>query len=434
MISVIGFVSPNSGTDIHLHITTTGQTQAHVRVTAPFINLDNSYTVSNYTVVPLNGTLIQYEAGKQFKGIEVNSDANISVTVVTGGGDLTEGYLALPVEALGTRYVAASYYPYSSFSSEILIAGVESNTDVTLNTMLNGQVGSNRTFRLQKFETYQFKSNNDVSGSVITSNKPVAVFSGSADTRIPVGVGDWQFLIEQMIPAKYWATKFIIPPIYPREHFVVRMISGSNNTDVHYYNATKHFAVYMKARSIEEILLGTAPLIVTSTKPVSVILYGHDGDNIVGDPFMLNAQGLSNFQTSYRFVTQNFYSGASNTVAVTIRKADVSGLLLNGHPMSYWNAVNISVAQPMEEYVTMFVNVSYNSYYRLYHTGTVKFGAILYGRIGGTVAYGYPLQMTFTDPGKRNHQYPACTTILPVLHFSFLKYISFMFRNNRTLI
>ncbi|XP_045167526.2 uncharacterized protein LOC123530793 [Mercenaria mercenaria] len=136
IFDLISFADRVTANNIRLHITPVLQVPAHVRVTAPFINMDSTYTVSNYTVIPLNGTLIQFEYGKQFKGIEVSSDVNISLAVFTADNDdLTEGFLALPISALGTRYTAASYIPLSTFSSEILVVGVENDTDVTLSTV-----------------------------------------------------------------------------------------------------------------------------------------------------------------------------------------------------------------------------------------------------------------------------------------------------------
>ncbi|XP_053380292.1 uncharacterized protein LOC123562940 [Mercenaria mercenaria] len=400
MIGIIGFRYKSTGTNINLHITTVNQEPAHIRVTAPFVNLDKTYTVSNYTIVPLNGTLSQYENGTQFKGIEISSDVDISVTVTTSPHDLQEGFLALPVSAIGTRYVVASYY--SSDYSEIVVTGVESDTDVSLKALTDNHKSTNISFRLQKFETYQYKSANDVSGSVVTSNKPVAVFSGSSGANIPVGIGDWQYLIEQMIPTKYWTTNFITPPIYPRRHYVLKFFSDQDSTEVHYYNSTNHFAVFMNKGSVAEFLFGTDPVVVLANKPISVIEYGHDGDNMIGDPFMTSVQGITQFQNSYKFVTEKYYynSDIVNTIAITILKNSTDGLLLNGHSMSYWNAKNISVSPPLNEYITLFVNVSYNTYYKLHHTSGMEFGAVLYGGLHVNAGYGYPLQLTFNDKGN----------------------------------
>ncbi|XP_053381610.1 IgGFc-binding protein-like isoform X2 [Mercenaria mercenaria] len=413
MFGLIGYYErvTSANATIQLHLTPELQVSTHVRVTAPFINMNRTYTVSNYTVILLHGRLIQFENGTQYKGTEVISDLNISLTVfISGVSDIAEGFLALPLSALGTRYIAASYTPTYPYSSEILIAGVENDTDVILSTVIDGKRNTYLTFQLQKFETYQFKVNNDVSGSIVTSSKPVAIFSGSALAHVPAGIGDWQYLVEQMIPTKYWTTRFIVPPIYPRRHFVVKLFTDQDNTEVHYYNSTDHFALNMNKMTSVELLFSTDPVTVLANKPISVIQYGHNGDKMAGDPFMSTTQGITQFKNSYKFVTQKYYSRVgSNTIAITILKNSTGGLLLNGHSMSYWSAKNVSVSPPLDQYTTLFVNAIHNSYFHLYHSDGIKFGAIIYGRPGNLVAYGYPLQLSFTNKDCGKHEVSLTT-------------------------
>ncbi|XP_060583263.1 uncharacterized protein LOC132739566 isoform X1 [Ruditapes philippinarum] len=394
MFGIIGFGSIYKSLYLRLHITPTEQVHAHVQITAPFSNLDKVINVSNFTIFVVNATQIQFEEGKQFKGIEVISDVNVSVRILAGYSDFYEGFLALPLTALGTHYVALSYKPYSSDNSEILVVGIESETSVSISTMLNGYQGSNVTFQLQKFESYQFKANRDISGSVVVSSKPVAVISGSAYAEVPVGIGSIQYLTEQMVPTKYWTTKFIVPPIYPRLYFILRFFAIHDNTEIQYHNNTKHYAVYLSKGSMEEILFATDSVVVIANKPISVMQYGHDGDNMAGDPYMSTAQGILQYQNSYKFVSQNVYT-SGDTLAITINKNNVSGLILNGHSMSYFNnAKRVNVSSPMDQYVTIFVNITYNTYYHLYHSGGLKFGAVIYGRPDTAIAYGYPLQLS----------------------------------------
>ncbi|XP_053380360.1 uncharacterized protein LOC128548862 [Mercenaria mercenaria] len=283
---------------------------------------------------------------------------------------------------------------------------------------MDGKRNINRTFQLQKFQAYQFQAKNDIGGSIVTSNKPVAVFSGSVSASVPVGIGDYQYLVEQMTPTNYWTTRFIVQPIYPRRHFVVKLFANQDNTEVHYINSTNHFAVYMNKRTLVELLFSTDPVTVLANKPISVIQYGHDGDNMDGDPFMSTTQGIAQFQNSYKFVTQNYHPRGSNTVAITILKNSTGGLLLNGHNVSYWNAKDVSASPPMDQYITLFVNVSYNSYYHLHHSSGIKFGAVIYGRVSKSAAYGYPLQLSFTDGDCQTTMYTGTTTVTKSVHYN----------------
>ncbi|XP_053408081.1 uncharacterized protein LOC123560552 [Mercenaria mercenaria] len=382
---------------LYVYMASTSNTPAQVRITAPFNNYDSQHTVSNKTVVSLSTSLIQSESGRQFKGIEINSDIDISVSVIPYSSYYdTEGFLVLPTSALSTRYVAASYHPYSSYKNEILVAGIDGNTDVTFNYTTDGKSYTTAKVRLQKFQTYQLLVNHDLSGAVITSNKPIAVFAGSAYSQIPVGIGTYNYIVEQMIPTKYWDKQYIVPPFYPHNYYIVKVFADEDNTEIQYYNSTKHFAAYMDKGSFVEILLGSEPVVILSTKPVSVIQYFHDGENMYGNPFMTTVQGLGQYLSSYKFYTENFDSTTS-TIAVTVKRNDSSGLILNGKSMSSWSAKTRNVSRPVEDYVTLFVNISYNTFYNIHHTGGIKFGATLYGRFHPYTAYGYPLQLALSN-------------------------------------
>jgi hypothetical protein len=317
--------------------------------------------------------------------------------VFLGYNQNTEGFLVLPVTALSTRYVAASYHPSGQYS-EILVTGVESNTDVEINYTSNGKAKTEH-IQLNQFETYQLLVTYDLSGALITSNKPVAVFSGSSYSQIPAGIGIVNYIVEQMIPQKFWSNRFIVPPIYPHNFFIVKIFVDYDNTEVHFYNSTHHFGSFLDRGSNQEILFGSEPIVILSTKPISVIQYCADNENMYGNPFMSTVQGISQYENVYKFVTES-YSGVKSTVAITLKRNDMSGLSLGGKNISSWNAIIIPVARPMEEYVTIFVNVSYNSLFRLQHTGGIPFGATLYGLLSTSYSYGYPLQLAFSNTGK----------------------------------
>jgi hypothetical protein len=142
------------------------------------------------------------------KGIKIDCDNACAVTVLPHHlNDAVEGFLALPVNALGTRYVISSFTPYSvSTSSEFLIAVVENNTRIQLfKTSPYINRFQNSTFTLNEFNTYIYKSSYDLSDSVISSDKSISVFSGASASQIPHGSGDYQYIVEQMIPTEFWA-------------------------------------------------------------------------------------------------------------------------------------------------------------------------------------------------------------------------------------
>ncbi|XP_053390884.1 IgGFc-binding protein-like, partial [Mercenaria mercenaria] len=382
-----------ASTSVYVHITPLLVTVARVRITAPYINFDKSFTIQNYTRLVLNNSLIQTEQGRHFKGIEVLSDVNISVSIFVGYPHNTEGFLALPVSALSTRYVAASYRPYAS-NSELLIAGVYSDTDIRVKYP-DGIKSVNTTLR--KFETYQIFSS-DVSGAVVTSNKPVAVISGAGYSQIPYGTGDYNYIVEQMIPTKYWTNKYIVPPIYPHNYFLVRIFAKENNTEIHYYNSTKHYADFVDEGTYMDAVFGSEPVVILSNKPLSVMQYCLDTENINGNPFMTTVQGVSQYSDTYKIAVEQIVSG-TNTIAITVQTNDTKRLLFNGNSIENVAKKTFSVTHPMEDYTVIFINVSDSIFVDLRQQDGMAFGASIYGLISiDYYSYGYPLQLLLSTP------------------------------------
>ena len=75
----------------------------------------------NYTTHIGGGEVFEYKlpislrmsgTGEQMNGIEILSTSNISVVCLNYYPGFVDAYLALPITALGSNYVAASYQPY----------------------------------------------------------------------------------------------------------------------------------------------------------------------------------------------------------------------------------------------------------------------------------------------------------------------------------
>jgi hypothetical protein len=103
----------------------------------------------------------------------------------------TDLYLALPVSALGTDYVVPAY-GYSEGPSEAGIVATQEQTTVTIRTTADIEGPPSRpapvpfTVLLNRLDAFQLKSlsglppeASDFTGTVVTSDKPIAVFGWS---------------------------------------------------------------------------------------------------------------------------------------------------------------------------------------------------------------------------------------------------------------
>ena len=65
---------------------------------------------------------------------------------------------------------------------------------------------------LNQYEAMQILDQSDLTGTIITSSQPVAVFSGNKNTYVGSNSNNIDMLVEQMIPAKAWGYTFALVP------------------------------------------------------------------------------------------------------------------------------------------------------------------------------------------------------------------------------
>ncbi len=188
-------------------------------------------------------------------GTCVQSGANKRCSYGTYSNDAS---LLLPAHILGTSYVAVT--PGHShinkppnqtpLPSQMMIVAPQDNTVVTVKAAGVTQasvtgtavaamaVGETRAFTLQSYEVLQLSSatagadltpdctaltgggswcrkGNDLTGSIITSDKPVALFGGSACLQVPWNRAACDHVEEQIFPFNTWGKNFVALPSHP---------------------------------------------------------------------------------------------------------------------------------------------------------------------------------------------------------------------------
>ncbi|MCX6147827.1 MAG: IgGFc-binding protein, partial [Candidatus Kapabacteria bacterium] len=171
------------------------------------------------------------------KGIIVHSDNPITLygfSLQTYGSD---AFLCYPINTLYTNYIVLSNEneltngvvgnPNNSFSN-ITIVSKEDNTEIEINPSCpiqfpNVQKNEKFKIKLNAYETIQLIANvtnyYDVSGSLINSNKPIAVYSTHQRTAIPRNESI-DVLIEQTPPIPALGNRYVFTPnfSYPGDY------------------------------------------------------------------------------------------------------------------------------------------------------------------------------------------------------------------------
>ena len=275
--------------------------------------------------------------------------------------------LLLPSPSLGQTYRALSWpsgKPISFLGSPIdrgyvTVLGTQANTKVSITVsqaiLAGGGIpatpkGGVVNATLGPFDVLNLEIDGmpgDLTGSVITSSAPVAVFVG---TELSGGVSDplppprpsnpgtccLDHLEEQLLPVESYGRKFVIPRSAPRgtayiEPDYIRFLGVAATADVktNLPAPNDHFA--LAPGQVKDILV-TTDFTVDATQPVAIgqILVSQDyTDDGIGDPSLTVLPAVDQFRQDYLFLVPG--SWLKNYVVIAM--PDGTNVTIDGAPL-----------------------------------------------------------------------------------------------------
>ncbi|XXF80458.1 Ig-like domain-containing protein [Myxococcaceae bacterium GXIMD 01537] len=382
----------NYDTSVTLTVFITGETATTGTVRVPGQNFTSNFSVTpgqvTSVVVPVASMLATYQSAEN-KGVQVTAAADVTVYGLNRRTASTDAFLGLPVSSLGTEYMALAYpTTNTSLTSQLAVVATQDATRVTLTpsaTTTSGQAaGVPFSVTLNKGQTYQMNTavaNGDVSGSLISADKPVAVFGGHKCANIPnSSTGACDFLVEQLPPLSAWGKSFVTVPLATRLNGdTFRFIASANGTQVS-VNGTV-VATLNRGQVHQRIISGSA--VITSSQPILVAQYsnGTSYDSVLSDPFMMLIPPYEQFLTEYTMTTpaSGFRVNYLNVVAPA---GAVGAVTLDGVaiPAASFKAIGTSGFLGAQLSVTL-------GSHRL--KSPLPIGAFMYG-FDSADSYGYP--------------------------------------------
>ncbi|HLP27812.1 MAG TPA: IgGFc-binding protein [Candidatus Didemnitutus sp.] len=301
---------------LRLQLFLTSSYDATVRIEIEEIQYDNTVTIKANTVVnvqiPARAQVRAVETGERL-AVHVTADTSISVYGLNSRFQTTDTFLGLPVSVLGTEYRAVGYTKLASdLLSAVSIVATEDETDVTIVPTVATSTGrpAGRPFvaRLRKGDVYTISArwesigSCDLTGTSITSNKKVAVFSGHNCAYVPPKIEACNHLVEQLPPVSAWGKHYYLGMLKERSKYTYRVIASQDQTKV--FEDSKLVAV-MKAGEFYENLNLMRHVQVTADKPVLVAQFaqGFKNGDSVGDPMMILVSPTQQFLQNYRIAT-----------------------------------------------------------------------------------------------------------------------------------
>jgi len=222
----------------------TGPTATTGTVSGPGIGSTINFTVTPGTVttvpIPVSAHLTTFD-GVQAKGFRVTAGAEVTVYGLNRIVASTDAYLGLPVDILGTEYIVLGYKNSNIVNAtEFAVVAPQDGTVVTITPAVTTgphPAGAPYNVTLNQGDAYQLVNTNaapaDLSGTIVTATKPVAVFGGHNCANIPPGQVACDHIVEQLTPPDSWGKSFATMPLATRLNGdTFRFLASTNNTQV----------------------------------------------------------------------------------------------------------------------------------------------------------------------------------------------------------
>lgn len=333
---------------------------------------------TNFTVMANVVTTVNIPVGAQLvdnittRGIHVTADDEVSVYGLNRVAFTTDAYLGLPTDILGNEYIVLGYEGSSGYQYSL----VATQDNTTVNIAPAGSAAFQ--IMLNRGQTYQ-RLNNGFSGTIITSDKPVAVFGGNRCANVPPGFAFCDYIVEQIPPTDTWGRNFVTVPLRTRLNGdTFRFLAQTNGTQISVNGIV--VATINRGQFHERIINGSAQ--ITSNEPILVAQYsnGTAFDGVIADPFMMMIPPFEQFLADYTVSTPA--TGFTNYINVVASTSDIGNVTLDGVPIPPASFTPIG----MSGFSGAQLAVSPGSHNL---TSTLPFGVFVYG-FAQDDSYGYP--------------------------------------------
>lgn len=350
----LGFANNNNSPDaLELFLTSDQSTSATVAVAGISFSTTVSVEPQSVTTVTLpNSTISSVSGVVTSKGIHITSEQEVSVYAINQRGATTDAYLGLPVDILGTEYLVLAHdSPHGG--SFIQLVGTQDSTTVTVTPAASTRDGKTIdtpfNVSLDEGETVVYYSNSfaDLSGSIISSDQPIAVFSGNECGEVPSGTDACDHMVEQIPPSDTWGNRFVTMPLDTRTRSIFyRFLASEDATTVTIELDTSQLELdTSQLTSTETITLDRGefavrdflePAVVNSDKPILMMQYspGTNWDSITSDPFMVVVPPFEQFGGSTTIINVPTNVINIHRINVVAPTSAVGSVFLDGSAIS----------------------------------------------------------------------------------------------------
>lgn len=336
---------------VELHLTGDVATNVTVEypVTAPTFTQTVAITPGTVTVVSL-----PYTASQQWTttGVAQNNSVRASASdefvayMINRQTYTSDAGLALPVDVLNNDYIVSTWTPSLFFNEFNVTAAFDATTvTITPHQSLVGGFGAGVPFTvtLNRGEAFYGQGTTtgalgELSGTIIKSDKPVAMTNGDNCDNIPDSSTYYcDHIFEVAQPVQTWGKSVIAAPLPLRPNgSPYRIVASEDATTILQDGSplgTINRGQYIDTPVTPGAVVFSADKAIFVSQFMTGVAYP---GNTTGDPSQGNVIPTEQFLKSYTFSTVGGSQFASNYVTIIAENADVSSgtILLDGIPLS----------------------------------------------------------------------------------------------------
>ena len=257
------------------------------------------------------------------KGIIIKAE-NEKQVFVYGAQDvrfITDSFLVLPPHNLGAvsyTYIAAMIHTLDTIShggeeadihSLVGIVSVENDTMLTITPTQNVTIGTETVeagnsidVTLARAETLLIAFVGDLTGTKVTSNRPISFFCGDQCPYIPRGVPYCDQIVEQLPPVEAWGRQFATAPLKTRSFDVFRIVASANSTTV-IVSCIHHVCTFdLNEGGYTDVQVSSTDFCwMEADKKILLLQFsvGTRADSMPGDPFMALVPAVSHYTNTF---------------------------------------------------------------------------------------------------------------------------------------
>ncbi len=259
------------------------------------------------------------------KGFQISSSTNVSGYFLNRRTASTDMTYLIDGNRLGKDYVVAGYQNIRE--DQMSVQATVDNTKVTFTP----KGGSAFDVVLNAGQTYLYTANSQLTGSRITSDQPIAVFSGNRCTNVPTGVSACDHIVEQMPSVDLLSKTYLLAqtPRTGANGNVVRVVATADATEVKFNGvvvATLNSGEFFEGRIKDGVQIDASNKVLVAQYLVG---QGEAGQNT--DPAMTIVPGSDQWLKSYVFASPSGTADfPTDFVSIVIGTADLGTLMIDG--------------------------------------------------------------------------------------------------------